>query len=188
MPNLLKPLSYRARKLPKQLTYQDWNFAISFLTVFPAYSIGIQWCRSARFGGIAFSSLERRSVARRRRLYVLRGLSNLPPALSRLRPMNDRAAGRRAHLGVRDAILQFVVDKGKPIEGNEFHYLYIVTNRVLHAWGIHHQRLWNQFAGTSPCGLSTQLRSMGPGNVSADRNTEPIRAEERGAGIRYRYQ
>ena len=113
-----------------------------------------------------------------------RGMSNLPQGLSRFRPMNDRAAGRRAHLGVRemcafeqsadcfdtlmaamsalynvnsdaaiaDAIPQFVVDKGKPIEGNAFHYLYKVTNRVLHAWGIHHQRLWNQFAGTSPCG------------------------------------
>ena len=95
-------------------------------------------------------------------------MSHLPQGLSRFRPMNDRAAGRRAHLGVRDtcafeqsaecfdtlmatmsalynvnsdaatadAILQFVVDKGKLTEAEVFHYFNDVTNRLLHVRGI----------------------------------------------------
>jgi hypothetical protein len=36
-----------------QLRYQDWIFAISLVMAFHAYSMGIQWYRSAHFGGIA---------------------------------------------------------------------------------------------------------------------------------------
>jgi hypothetical protein len=51
----------------EQLAYQDWIFAIPFVMACHAYSMGIQWCRSARFGGIAFWSLEAAARYRRAR-------------------------------------------------------------------------------------------------------------------------
>jgi hypothetical protein len=47
-----------------QLRYQDWILAISFVTAFHAYSMGIQWYRSAQFGGIAWLNLRADELAR----------------------------------------------------------------------------------------------------------------------------